>query len=170
MLRPWSRGMIQMQRPWGRGMFSSVLRNSRGSEKVWARGRWSLRRLGNPGDLALVSCGENWPFIEWDSKSLKGWIWLFFFKDHPGYSLENRQGWTQGAQWGAIVIFQEKSHGGLVAKVVTVGRWEVVFWPLKEHSCPWLGGRRGVDVVGRDFLKVFWRCSWPSSLPLVRIL
>lgn len=76
-----ARSMIHRQRQWGGGVLSGLLRNSRVSGNVWARGRYGLRCvMGNTGDLGLVSCGENWPFIEWDSKFLEGSVWLIFFK------------------------------------------------------------------------------------------
>ena len=59
----------------------------RGAQEQWGvwRGgwgsqeRWGLRSgHGNSGDMGLMSCGKNWPFIDWESKLLKGSIWLIF--------------------------------------------------------------------------------------------
>ena len=54
--------MIQMQ--------DHAQQGAQGQQRVWRgregnQGRCSLRSsCGNPGDVGLMNCGKNWPFIK----------------------------------------------------------------------------------------------------------
>lgn len=151
------------------GVCQQCAQQQRASGEPEQGGRWGREVvLGRTGDMGLVSTGKNRPFVGWDNKLLKGLIWLIVIKitltalwgtDCRG------QRWNLGAQWGAVVILQQRNNGDSAAEVVTMEGWEVVwFWIISEG--------RGFRIFWvkeckrKRGIKIFGLSSWKNMVAL----